>query len=501
MSIAQEAVVDLKQGQTMLQDMTTTKSYESQENALDLALQNYIPDTDAEKKLVRKVDLFMVPMLWWMCILCYLDRNNIGNANAAGMSEDINIDDSDYSMLISIFFIAYLIFEIPSNLLLARVRPSWYLAIIMSLWGMVCACMSQVKNYSGILACRFFLGAIEAGFLPGVMFLMSAWYKKSEIGKRFSLFFTALCVAGAASGLISGAVISGLEGARGMEGWRWLFLIEGVGTTFTGLVAGFVLLDYPENSKRLTAEQRELGVVRLIHDRNTTTRAVSTKLSPLQAVRAALFDLRTYVFAILYMFDNGAATINYFVPTLLKSMGYSGVAVQWMTVPVWAVATVFLLVVPQVADRTGDRRWTLTAGFTLSFVSAIICFQVHVDVVRYVFLAFFISGLYFTLPLILTWASEVISLPAEKRAVAIAFASAVGNLSAVYGSRLWPSADAPQYSKGFTATACFTGVAAVLAGVAPILFRYLPSWPSQAELEVAESQAIEGRPGRGHSQV
>lgn len=76
-------------------------------------------------------------------------------------------------MLISIFFIAYLIFEIPSNLLLARVRPSWYLAIIMSLWGMVCACMSQVKNYSGILACRFFLGAIEAGFLPGVMFLMS----------------------------------------------------------------------------------------------------------------------------------------------------------------------------------------------------------------------------------------------------------------------------------------------------------------------------------------
>jgi MFS family permease len=86
-------------------------------------------------------------------------------------------------MIISIFFIAYLLFELPGNLILARVRPSWYLPTIMVLWGLVCACMSKVQNYGGMLACRFALGAMEAGFLPGVMFIMSSWYKKSEIGR------------------------------------------------------------------------------------------------------------------------------------------------------------------------------------------------------------------------------------------------------------------------------------------------------------------------------
>ena len=95
-------------------------------------------------------------------------------------------------MLISIFFIAYLIMETPSNLILTRVRPSWYISTIMVIWGTICAAMSQVKGYSGILACRFFLGGIEAGFLPGVMFIMSAWYTKSEIGTYVHWIFAAL---------------------------------------------------------------------------------------------------------------------------------------------------------------------------------------------------------------------------------------------------------------------------------------------------------------------
>lgn len=410
-------------------------------------------------------------------------------------------------MLISIFFIAYLVMETPSNLILARVRPSWYVPTIMVIWGTICAAMSQVKGYSDILVCRFLLGAIEAGF---VMFIMSAWYKKSEIGsytsqarytfqtsfltvksipgKRFSIFFTALCFAGAASGLVSGAVRAGLEGTKGMEGWRWLFLIEGVGTVFFGIVSKFVLLDYPENTARLKPEERCLGIVRLMHDRNASAAVATAKMSAWEAVRAAVLDCRTYVFVVLYMLDNGSTTISYFIPTLLKSMGYTGTTVQWMTIPIWAVATVFLLVMPQIADRTGDRRWHITGGLAMSFVSSVVLFQVRNNITRYVFLCFYISGLYFTLPLILTWASALMSLPAEKRAVVIAIANSVGNLSAVYGSRLWPSSSAPDYAIGFISVACFTGAGAVLAAAAPYLFRVLPRFPSRAELEILESQ-------------
>ena len=273
-----------------------------------------------------------------------------------------------------------------------------------------------------------------------------------------------------------------------MEGWRWLFLIEGVGTIAFAAIAHLLLHDYPANSKRLTPEERELAVVRLIHDREVTASTATRRLSPLQAFIASIRDLRSYVFAILYMLGNGSTTVSYFIPTVLFSMGYEGIQVQWMTVPIWAVGTFFLLVMPQSADRTGDRRWHVTGGLAMSFVSAIICFQVQADVTRYVFLCFYISGLYSTLPLILTWISETIPLPAEKRAVSIALANSVGNLSAVYGSRLWPSTDAPDYATGFTAVACFTGIGSLLAATAPIIFEYLPKFPTKAELEVKESQ-------------
>jgi MFS family permease len=315
-------------------------------------------------------------------------------------------------------------------------------------------------------------------------------------GKRFSIFFTALCFAGAAAGLLAGAIISGLEGARGMAGWRWLFLIEGIMSICYAVPAFFILLDFPADSKRLTLAERQLAVVRMAHDRRMTDTTVK-RLTPLQSVLAAVRDLRTYFFSVLYMLGNGSATINYFVPTVLRSMGYSGVSVQWMSVPIWTVGTVFLIVLPYTADRFHDRRWHITGAMALAFLSAIICFQVDHNPTRYAFLAFCIAGVYSSLPLIMIWVSDVIELPAEKRAVSIAIANSVGNLSALYGSRLWPTEDAPQYAKGFTAIACFTGVGALLAAAGPIIFKYLPRFPTKAELEVVEGRAqIENGAGR-----
>ena len=221
---------------------------------------------------------------------------------------------------------------------------------------MIVSAMSQVQSYRGILACRFFLGIIEAGFFPGVLYIMTCWYKRNEIGmllhksypvpstdcmcigKRFCFFFTALCFAGAASGLISGAVIGGLEGHNGMRGWRWLFLIEGVISIGVAFVASFILPDYPHTAtKRLTKEERTLALVRIMHDRAEAVTG-KRKLTPFESVKAAASDLRTYFFIILYMTQNGSTTVSYFIPTVLESMGYEGTEKQWMTVPIWAVS-------------------------------------------------------------------------------------------------------------------------------------------------------------------
>ncbi|KAL3462161.1 major facilitator superfamily domain-containing protein [Aspergillus heterothallicus] len=457
---------------------------------LEDAIAYYVPGTEFEKRLIRKIDLYMMPTLWIMCVLAYVDRNNIGNARAAGMGDELNLTSSRYAMLITVFFIAYAITEVPSNLMLARVRPSWWLSIMMAAWGLVVVGMSQVQSYEAILATRFVLGLIEAGFMPGVMFLMSCWYKKEEIGKRFSIFFTALCIAGAVSGLLSGAIISGLEGEYGIVGWRWLFLLEGVITIGVAGLCKFILLDYPATSLRLTAEQRHLAVIRILHDKKQHA-PQAKKLSPWQALLAASVDIRTWFFVVLYLLVNGVATISYFIPTLVGDMGYSGVNAQWMTVPIWIVATLFLVLVSLNSDRTRNRQWHVVFGLSLATIAGIIVVTVKHTATRYAFLCFYISGVYCAFPMIMIWTSETIPMPLEKRAVAIAMVNGLGDLAALYGSRMWPTSDAPLYIPGFTAMVAMCGSGAVLAAGFPYLLKYLPTYRTKAEREL---DVIEGRP-------
>lgn len=150
--------------------------------------------------------------------------SSIGNAKVAGMYDDLKLTSSDYSMALVIFFISYVIFEIPSNMILARTRPSLYIPGIMILWAVVTCCTAAVKNYQQLLAIRFLLGVIEAGFAPGIMLLLSCWYRKAEQAKRFAVFYSAAVLSGAFGGIVAGAITGNLDGAHGIRGWRWLFV-------------------------------------------------------------------------------------------------------------------------------------------------------------------------------------------------------------------------------------------------------------------------------------
>lgn len=150
--------------------------------------------------------------------------DSIGNAKVAGMATALHLSSGQYSLSIIIFFISYIIFEIPSNLILSKTRPSVYLPIIMVLWGVVACCMSAVQSVKSLLAVRFVLGILEAGFPPGVSLLLSTWYKKDEQAKRFSIFYSAAVLSGAFGGIIAGAITGNLNGLHGIAGWRWLFV-------------------------------------------------------------------------------------------------------------------------------------------------------------------------------------------------------------------------------------------------------------------------------------
>jgi len=463
----------------------------SNEPELAEALRNYVPQSAEEKKLVRKIDLFLMPMLWIMYILNYVDRTNIGNAKIAGMATDLELDDDRYAWVLSVFFFGYLICEVPSNMILSRSRPSLFLPSIMLVWGVLSALMSLSKTYGALLGFRFVLGCIEAGFFPGVLYYLSCWYTKAELGKRFGIFYTAAVLSGAFGGILAGAITGHLNGAHGIAGWRWLFIVDGVATIGVAMTAFFVLLDYPGTSKRLTPEERRLASIRIIHDGIATGGHSSKRLTHWQAFLAAVADPRTYMFLVLFMLDVGAGTISYFIPSICQTMYKDSVKAQYMTVPIYAVAAVCLNVLAWSSDRTGDRRWHITSALALGFVCSVVCAAVQTSVVRYVMICFVAVGIWSALPLILSWTSNTISLPPEKRAIVLALVNAFGNFSSVYGSRIWPKDDSPTFHIGFGVTAGFLGGGMVLAALIPVLCNLVTWKGTKAERALGQASSEE----------
>ncbi|KAH8891125.1 allantoate permease [Thozetella sp. PMI_491] len=460
------AAADVEEGHVNKSDLT------AEEAEHQLALEGYVPGSDAEKRLVRKIDWFLLPTIWWMYILAYLDRGNISNANAAGLSDDLHASPAQYSLLISIFFLGYFLCEVPSNLLMVRLSPAIYLPTIMVIWGVIVCGLSQATTFEGFITGRFFLGCIEGGLFPACLYLLTCWYKKDELAKRTSIFFTSSCVSPALGGIMAGAIIGSLEGARGWPGWRWLFLIEGVSAVFFGIIFYFVLSDYPLKSKHLTPEERTLAYVRILHDRQINVSQATLRLTAWQSLLAAAADARTWVLALIYILDDSSTTIVYFIPTILKTyMGYSSVMTQWMTVPIYIVGAIGMIIFSYTSDKTGDRRLHAAGLLGLSFVACMVSMNVMSGVARYVMMCLLVAGLYTAIPLIFNYCSEVMPLPNEKRAVSLAIVNSMGNLSLMYGSYLWPSTDAPRYLLGFASVGAFSGAAAIIMLCLPWIFK------------------------------
>ncbi|KAH7374554.1 pantothenate transporter liz1 [Plectosphaerella cucumerina] len=428
---------------------------------------------EEEKALVRRVDLFLLPTIWLMYLLSYMDRTNIGNAKIAGMEEDLQLTSDQYSIILVVFFIGYVLFEPPSNMILVRTRPSLYLPFLMAVWGVLTCIMALVKSYHHLIILRVFVGIMEAGFAPGILLIFSSWYKRNEQSKRFAVFMSAAILSGAFGGLLAGAITGGLEGAHGIRGWRWLFIVEGVATIGWAIISVFLLLDYPSNSKRLTERQRAIAVARLQRD-SVATRADGEKIGKRQSFLLAVRDWRTWGFVCGYMVIVGSSTLSYFYPTLVRGLGYTNVVqAQYMTVPIYAVAFVCTAITGFFADRVPGYRGVIIASWlTFSMITSIIVCVVYNFTVRYALLVLMAAGLWSSNAISLSFASSTFgSMDAEVRAIALAVMNGMGNLAQIYGAYLFPSVDAPKYLKGFGVISGMLGFGVFVYIVLHILVR------------------------------
>lgn len=417
---------------------------------------------EEEKQVVFKIDCFLLITIFWMYLLSYLDRTNIGNAKVAGMETDLGLDSTKYSNSLIVFFIFYVVFEVPANLLLVKIGPVIFIPTIMVIWGVLTCCFSAIQNYKQLIALRSLVGIFEAGFAPGILLILSSWYKKAEQSKRFAAYISAAILSGAFGGIIAGLITQHLHDAKGIAGWRWLFIIEGAGTIAVALIAYFTLLPLPQHmkpSKGFSERQIKIAMKRL--QRDEVDNDDGDHISPLNALIMNFKSFRIILLIVGYMVIVGSSTLSYFYPTLVGGLGYSGSDIQYMTIPIYASAFVVNLIVAFFSDKFVKARGFILTGLLCSAgVFSVIVVCVYNFKARYAMLCLIASALWAANALALSYsASTLADKDAKTRGVGLALINALGNLAQIYGSYLFPSKDKPKYLMGFGVITgmCFLG--------------------------------------------
>ncbi|EMR66291.1 putative nicotinamide mononucleotide permease protein [Eutypa lata UCREL1] len=327
----------------------------------------WVNGSPEEKKLVRKLDWRILPCTWILYLLGYLDRSNIGNAKTGGMEDDFNLTSDQYSIIVLVFFISYLVFEVPA-------------------------------------------------------------------------------------------------------------ILEGLVSVIAAVCVFFLMPDYPSTSQRFLKEDEGLlACNRLAVDGIASAQSAGTEqITHWDAFVMTVRDWRVWAQCILFVLVTGAQTMQYFIPTLVGTFGWTGYQGQYHTIPAYAAALVYVVVCCLLADKY-KTKWPFICG--LATVGCILFIAVTTttnNVVQYVLTIFAFGTIYGCSPLVKTWVSDVIPQPAAKRAVAIALINSIGNASSIYSTWLWPSKDAPRYIPGFATTTSWLGLLAVLTVIFQYFFKKYP---------------------------
>ncbi|KAJ5914545.1 hypothetical protein N7504_003428 [Penicillium tannophilum] len=414
-------------------DVTTSPSCSSVAEAVSIN----------EKSLLRKLDYRLLPPLTLLYLLSFLDRSNVGNAKLEGMTTDIKMTGDQYLTGLTLYFVGYVLFEIPCNIILKKATPRTWLPTLTLIWGVVATLLGVVQNYSGYLASRFFLGVAESGLFPGVVYYISMWYKRNEQHYRVSLFFSAASLAGAFGGILAWG-ISHMNGVGGYSGWRWIFILEGLVTVVASVIAYFWVYNYPSTAEFLSPEEREFIQFRLKND-NDATRDESFTWS---AVLDAFKDPKVWLYCLgFHTMSLPLYTLSLFLPTIIKELGYSAAQAQLLSVPPYAVACVMTLSVAVASEKLRVRAPFIMGTSALACIGYILLLSDHRAGVSYVGTIFAAAGIYPSVAIVLSWPANNVS-GQTKRCIANALQISVGNIGAVIGTQLYRTEDSPRYFLG-----------------------------------------------------
>ncbi|OJK04670.1 hypothetical protein ASPACDRAFT_1877896 [Aspergillus aculeatus ATCC 16872] len=396
-----------------------------------------------EKALLRKLDYRLLPPLTILYLLSFLDRSNVGNARLEGMGTDLDMSGDQYLTGLTLYFIGYVLFEVPCNIILKKTTPRTWLPTLTLVWGVVATLCGVVQNYAGFLVSRLALGIAESGLFPGVVFYLSMWYKRNEQHYRVALFFSAASLAGAFGGILAWG-IAHMRGVGGYNGWRWIFILEGFLTILTSLAAYFWVFNYPSSAEFLTDQERSYIQHRLKHDSDATRHETFSW----NAVGHAFRDPKVWLYGLAFhTLSLPLYTLSLFMPTIIQTLGYTAAQAQLLTVPPYAVAFCLTVTTAVLSERTRRRAPFILGSTALACLGYILLLTDPRPSVSYVGTIFAAAGIYPAVAIVLAWPANNVS-GQTKRAIANALQISIGNLGAVLGTQLYRTETKPRYFLG-----------------------------------------------------
>ncbi|KAF2395901.1 MFS general substrate transporter [Trichodelitschia bisporula] len=340
-------------------------------------------DPRAESRLRLKIDLYIIPTVSLLYLFCFIDRANIGNARLAGFEKDLGLKGLDYNRVLTVFYISYIIFEVPSNALCKIIGPGWYIPAISLGFGICSVGTAFVHSLSAAAGVRFLLGIFEAGMMPGIAYYMSRWYRRSELAFRLSLYIVMAPLAGAFGGLLASGILK-LDHFGTLHTWRMIFAIEGIITIGLSLIAFCTLTDHPATARWLTQDEKDLAIARVKSERVGTTEILD-KLDTPKFLRG-LFSPVTLGTAFIFLLNNITVQgLAFFLPTIVRTIypSRSVISQQLHTVPPYVVGAFFTLLFPYLSWRTDNRSRYFLLSAPLMVVGYIIFLATENKEARY----------------------------------------------------------------------------------------------------------------------
>ncbi|KAH7054285.1 major facilitator superfamily domain-containing protein [Macrophomina phaseolina] len=422
-------------------------------------------DTVAERKLVRKFDILVMVMIFFMYFFNSIDRSNLGNAKTDHMDKDLGFVGNQYSILIMVFYVPFCGLCLPANLVTRKFQPKWFLVGFMLCWGAMAMVCAACKDFAQILAVRLLLGVAEAGFAPCSMFYMSTFYTRGELATRFAIWYSSTVLSAAFSGLISYGVFQ-LGGS--LHGWQYLFLVEGGLTVLIALLAGLILPKNPWTCRWLSDAEKELCVLRAQRDSTSNVGSAWDFHEGMQPFKS----WQVYAWAVIGLcYGTSGSAVGSFLPQIVQLMGFGTLKTNLYTIAPNLVGALVLLLIARSSDHFRERSAHLILALLITFTGWLILLSLnpatHIPVAY--FACFLLCAGAMT-PTVIFHAWHASNTSTENgRIYVLSFLTGAANSGGIIASMTFRAEDAPRYLP-------FLGTAAGFEGLGMFLILGLRGW-------------------------